>query len=257
MSDLRITLVQPNVHWENTQANLSHLEEKLSEQETGDIIVLPEMFSTGFSMNASALAEPMNFTTHKWMKMQASKHDALMVGSFIVKENNKYYNRCLWVFPNGEFGVYDKAHPFRMMDEHHHYAAGSKKIIFSWKGWNILPLICYDLRFPEWSRNSYIKSNDHFYYDLLIYMGNWPSARIKAWDVLLQARAMENSSYVAAVNRVGKDGAGVDFNGHSVAIGPRGEYLLHLEEEELIKTVELNLDELRAYREKFPAHLDW
>lgn len=257
MANLKITLVQPNVYWENKQANLSYLEEKLSEEETGDIIILPEMFNTGFSMNASKLAEPMNFNTYKWMAMQAKKCDALIVGSFIVKEGKKYFNRCLWVSPDGDVGVYDKAYPFRMMDEHLYYSAGSKKVIFNWRGWNILPMICYDLRFPEWSRNSYIKSKGHFYYDLLIYLGNWPSARIKAWDVLLQARAMENSCVVAAVNRIGKDGDGVDFNGHSVVVDPRGNYLLEPSEGEFVKTTELDLDELKAYREKFPAHLDW
>lgn len=256
MSKLKVTLVQPNVFWEKPGANLAHLEEKLNGQENGDIIILPEMFNTGFSMNTT-LAEPMNFTAHKWMKMQARQHNALIIGSIMVKEDGKFYNRCIWADPDGEGGTYDKAHPFRMMDEHLYFSKGKRKVIFDWNGWKILPLVCYDLRFPGWSRNSYIKSNNHFYYDLLIYMGNWPTARINAWDVLLQARAMENSCFLAGVNRFGVDGNGIDFNGHSAVIDPRGNYLLEPREGECVETVELDLEDLQAYRKKFPAHLDW
>lgn len=257
MPKLKITVVQPDVFWENTGANLAHLEEELSTEESRDVIILPEMFNTGFSMTADRLAEPVNFTTHKWMKMQAAQHNALVMGSFIAKEADKFYNRALWVYPDGEYGEYNKAHLFRMTDEHLHFARGRQKRIFAWKGWKILPMICYDLRFPGWSRNAYIKSKDHFYYDLLIYMSNWPAARINAWDTLLRARAIENSCFVVGVNRTGKDGKDIDFNGHSAVVDPRGNYLLEPAEGEWVKTVELDLEELKAYRQKFPVHLDW
>ncbi len=255
MSTLKITIVQTDIYWENIPANLGELEEKLWQGETGDLIVLPEMFNTGFSMAVENLAEPMNFTTFKWLRQQAEQHQAVVMGSFIVKESGKYYNRAVWVFPDGDYGYYDKSKPFTMMGEDKVISPGGKREIFEWKGWKIKPLICYDLRFPELARNNF--TENQFQYDLLIYMGNWPSARIHAWDTLLKARAMENSCYLAAVNRVGEDGNGIPFNGHSTVLDPRGDYLIEPTEEESISTVSLTLETLNNYRQKFQVHLDW
>ncbi len=257
MSKLDITLVQTDIYWENIPANLGELEEKLSQDKTGDIIVLPEMFNTGFSMEVEKLAEPMNFTTFKWMHQQAQLHQAVIIGSFIVKDKDGYYNRALWLNPNGEFGFYNKTKPFTMMGEDKKITPGKTKEVFEYKGWKIKLLICYDLRFPEVARNHFDKETREFEYDLLIYMGNWPSARIHAWSTLLQARAMENSCYVAAVNRIGKDGNGIPFNGHSALLNPKGEYLIEPTKNEFIQTFSLNLDDLNSYRDKFKVHLDW
>lgn len=253
---LNLTLVQPDNFWENTDANLAHLEEMLSQQEVGDVIVFPEMFNTGFSMDVEKLAEPMHFKTFRWMSVQADRHNSMAIGSFIVKEAGKYFNRCVAILPGGAYHFYDKAYSFRMMDENHYFTSGVERKIVDWRGWKILPLICYDLRFPEWSRNSYERTQG-FSYDLIIYVANWPSARIQAWDGLLKARAIENSCYVAGVNRIGKDGNGIDFNGHSTISDPKGNYLLDPYESEEIKTVKLDLENLTAYREKFQVHLDW
>jgi len=257
MSQLSISLIQTDIHWENTSANLASIEELLWRHDTGDLIILPEMFNTGFTMNVEAVAEPMNLTTFKWMRFQAAQQQAVVVGSMIIRENQQYYNRLLWFFPDGNSGYYDKAYPFRMMDEHKYFSSGKERKTLEWKGFKILPLICYDLRFPEWARNAYDEAGETFLYDLLIYVGNWPATRITAWNTLLMARAMENSAYVAAVNRVGEDANGVVFNGHSALIDPRGRYLNEPNETATIQTIEIDKASLDRYREKFPVHLDW
>ncbi|MDL5046789.1 amidohydrolase [Oscillatoria amoena NRMC-F 0135] len=257
MQNLTITLIQSNLYWEEIGANLSSFEEKIWQigQDT-DVIVLPEMFTTGFTMNAPKLAEHMNLTTFKWMKQMAQQTGALLLGSYIVKEEGRYFNRLLWMEPNGNFQTYDKRHLFRMAVEHETYAAGSKKLVGDWKGWRICPLVCYDLRFPVWSRNRWNRSAMCMEYDLLIYVANWPSARVEAWDVLLRARAVENLSYSVGVNRVGTDGNGIAYRGHSGAYGPKGEVLFFQADQEVIKTISLDGEALRVYREKFPAYLD-
>lgn len=256
MQDLAITLIQSNLHWENSIANLAMFEEKIWEiGQPTDVIVLPEMFTTGFSMNAPALAEMMNLRTFKWMEQMANQTKALLLGSFIAKENGVYFNRLLWMEPGGNFKTYDKRHLFRMAEEHTVYSSGTTKLIANWKGWNICPLVCYDLRFPVWSRNTW-DANRQCAYDVLIYVANWPASRVTVWDTLLRARAIENLSYVVGVNRVGNDGNTIAHNGHSAVIGPKGETIYSADETEGLKTVTLEAQLLQTHRTRFPAYLD-
>jgi omega-amidase len=257
MQDLNLSLIQSELHWENSGANLAMFEEKIWQiGQPTDVIILPEMFTTGFSMNAAPLAEMMNMQTFKWMKQMADQTGALLLGSFIVRENGKFYNRLLWMEPGGVFKTYDKRHLFRMGNEHAVYSAGENRLVASWKGWNICPLVCYDLRFPVWSRNEYDAASQRMTYDVLVYVANWPQARITAWDTLLRARAIENLSYVVGVNRVGNDGNEAPHTGHSVVIGPKGEIIFGAEETEVIKTISLNAQQLQDHRTRFPAYLD-
>jgi len=251
MQDLKITLIQSALHWESTDANLAMFEEKIWQlKEQTDIIVLPEMFTTGFSMNAKALAEPMNFKAMRWLKQQAAQTKAVVTGSVIIRDGNRYYNRLFWAEPEGYISYYDKRHLFRMAGEEQVYSGGEKKLIKEVKGWKVCPLICYDLRFPVWSRNV---NNE---YDLLLYVANWPAARSSAWKVLLQARAVENLCYVAGVNRVGNDGNNHYYSGDSAVINYKGEVLFTEADKEVIHTHTLNYEDLKAFRHKFPAHLD-
>lgn len=257
MENLRITLLQTELYWENRTANLSMLEEKIWRiGQPTDVIVLPEMFTTGFTMNAAPLAEPMNLHTFKWLKQIAAQTGALLLGSYIVAESGHFYNRLLWVEPGGNCFTYDKRHLFRMAGEHLTYTAGTKRLTGQWKSWRICPLICYDLRFPVWCRNRYHASQQHLEYDALIVVANWPAARIEAWDALLKARAIENLCYAAGVNRVGTDGNGIAYNGHSAVYGPKGEVLAFEERNDTAITVVLDGPALMAYREKFPAWQD-
>ncbi len=210
MSTLHISLLQADLSWENAQENINYFTEQIDQISNDvDLIVLPEMFTTGFSMNANKLAEEMNGKTVNWMQETAVKKQSAVVGSVIISENQKFYNRLFFVFPSGEFQYYDKKHTFTLAKEHETYSSGSKKLIVEYKGWKICPLICYDLRFPVWARNV----ED---YDLLIYVASWPEKRINAWDALLKARAIENMSYTIGVNRIGKDGNNYDYVGHSI-----------------------------------------
>jgi len=249
--ELKAALVQTSLHWENPTANLAMLEEKIAAMEQSvDLIVLPEMFTTGFTMNPAAVAEPMNLTTFKWMRQMAAQTGAVVTGSYVVREGQHYYNRLLWMQPDGEFDSYDKRHLFRMAKEHESYMGGTQRIIKEWKGWRICPLICYDLRFPVWARNVNLE------YDLLLYVANWPSVRRQVWNTLLQARAIENLSYVIGVNRVGEDANGIPYAGDSALIDFKGEILLRKSEEEGIFVYTLQKEPLMAFRERFPAHLD-
>ena len=257
MQDLKITIIQTELHWQDPTANLAMLEEKIWEiGEPTDLIILPEMFTTGFTMDAATYAEPMNFTTMKWMKQQAAQTGAVVVGSYIVKEKGAFYNRLLWVEPDGNFASYDKRHLFRMASEDDSFTMGESRLVKEWKGWRICPLICYDLRFPVWSRNQYSESDERMDYDLLLYVANWPAVRISAWNTLLQARAAENLSYVIGVNRVGKDGKDIHYNGHSAIINPKGIQEKLLEDEPVICTYFLSKEALVMFRKKFPAYLD-
>ncbi|WP_373330957.1 amidohydrolase [Salmonirosea aquatica] len=251
-SNLSVALIQTDLVWEDVTANLAVLEEKLASlSEAADVIVLPEMFSTGFSMDAPALAEVMNTTTTRWMKLIAAQTQALVIGSFQVKEEGTYYNRLLCVRPDGTYEVYDKRHLFRMGAEHEVFKAGSQRLIVDWKGWRICPLVCYDLRFPVWSRQ-----NSQNLYDLLLYVANWPAARSYAWNTLLRARAIENLCYVVGVNRIGTDGNGIDHRGGSIVVDFLGEVSTDLGEAESEKVVHLAKEPLEKYRQRFPAHLD-
>jgi omega-amidase len=253
MEDLRITLIQAALRWEDTEANRQLFGEKINSlQEPTDLILLPEMFSTGFSMQAAALAEEMNGPTVSWLKEMAAAKNCTLCGSLILKENGNYYNRLIWMNPDGTFLTYDKRHLFRLAEEQKTYTPGTKKIIPEIKGWKILPLVCYDLRFPVWSRRT--QKED---YDLLVYVANWPDRRIRAWEALLPARAIENQSFVAGLNRMGDDGNGIPHSGRSAVYdcmgatlwqGPAGE--------EATKTVTLPVDELVKCRRAFPFDRD-
>lgn len=257
MQDLKITLIQSDIHWEDTEANLAMFEEKVWQiGNTTDVIVLPEMFTTGFTMAAPKLAEHMNMRTFKWMKQMADQTGALMLGSYIVHVHGKHYNRLLWMEPGGHFKTYDKRHLFRMADEHKVFSPGESLLISTWKGWRICPLICYDLRFPVWSRNRWDAHSHKLSYDVLVYVANWPTTRIDAWNTLLKARAIENLSYVVGVNRIGQDGNGVEYNGNSAIISPKGEYIYTNEGTESMRTIALSSNSLEAFRDRFPAYQD-
>lgn len=218
-----------------------------------EIIVLPEMFSTGFSMNPAPFAEGMDGETVQWMKKVAAEKKVILTGSIIAEENGQYFNRLIWMLPNGQYGTYDKRHRFAFAGEDDKYTAGTKRLIASVKGWKINLLICYDLRFPVWARQA---GGDIPEYDVLIYVANWPERRVHAWKTLLQARAIENQSYVVGVNRVGDDGNGIHHSGESMVIDPLGETLYHKKDEEDIFTIALEREKLDTVREKFPFWKD-
>ncbi len=249
---LRISLAQIDIEWENIQENLRRLEIKLQALSgKTDIVVLPEMFSTGFTMQSRLFAETINGNTISTLRKWATKYNLALVGSFICSENEAYYNRAFFLAPNNEEYFYDKRHLFRMGNEPKHFSAGNKRCIFNWQGWKICLLICYDLRFPVWSRNVINE------YDLLIYVANWPASRSRVWDTLLCARAIENQSYVCGVNRIGNDAMGISYDGGSALYNMRGENLVNFtKNEEGIRTFNLEIDPLRSFRTKFPAWRD-
>jgi predicted amidohydrolase len=252
MQDLKITLVQSNLYWENIDENLKMFSQKISSiKEKADLIVLPEMFSTGFTMNNKPLAEKMNEKTFQWMQKLAKEKNCVLTGSIIIEENSNYFNRLIWMRTDGTFETYDKRHLFRYANEQDHYTAGNKKLIVELNGWKICPQICYDLRFPVWIRN---RNKE---YDILIFSANWPERRNYPREALLVARAIENQSYVIGVNRVGKDGGGINHSGDSVAINPQGEIICRAKpNEEIAMTVTLSYSELEEWRKKFPVWMD-
>lgn len=263
---LTLTTIQTNLHWEDKAANLHMLEEKIRGiQEKTEIVILPEMFSTGFSMKPEELAETMEGETIRWMKKIAAEKKIILTGSVIIEENSNYYNRLVWMLPNGKYGVYDKRHRFAYAGEDDHYTAGSKRLIASVKGWKINLQICYDLRFPVWTRQASFQNSSGEKgsdipaapeYDVLIYVANWPERRNLAWKTLLQARAIENQCYVAGVNRVGDDGNSIHYNGDSMIIDPLGDVLYAKKAEEDIFTITINKSHLESIREKFPFWKD-
>ena len=257
MSCLSITLIQTNLHWENKKANLKMLSDKIEGiKEKTEVIILPEMFSTGFSMKPELLSENMDGETVQWMKKISDEKKVILTGSIIIKENNKFFNRMVWMLPNGKYGFYDKKHLFAYGDEQLHYSAGTKRVIASVKGWKINLQVCYDLRFPVWARQSLIKRRKEpiidLEYDLLIYTANWPERRVRAWKTLLQARAIENQCFVAGVNRVGQDGNGIHYSGDSMIVDALGEIMYQKTNEEDIFTFKLEKNNLTEVREKFP-----
>lgn len=245
MDKLTIGMYQADLHWEDPGANreavLRQLE-RLDPASLPDLLLLPEMFSTGFSMNAEALSETEEGDTVSWMISTAQKFDIGIMGSLILEDEGRYFNRLLLVTPEGIAGRYDKRHLFTLAGEHEVFTPGRNRAIFEYKGWKICPQVCYDLRFPVWSRND-------LGYDLLVYLANWPDRRINAWDVLLQARAIENMCFVAGVNRVGKDGNSHLYTGHTAVIDPMGVRLLYTESEELL-VCELDRSLLQESRQK-------
>ena len=251
MQDLNVTIIQTKLHWEDVDANLALFDAKLEQITTAsDMIVLPEMFNTGFSMNAQNLSERMDGKSINWMKEKAKLMNQVVTGSLIIEDEGKYFNRLIWMRPDGTHVHYDKRHLFRMAGEHHHFSSGSEQVVVELNGWKICLLVCYDLRFPVWSRN---KGN----YDAVIYIANWPERRRHAWKALLLARAIENQAYVIGVNRVGVDGKGITFSGDSAIIDSKGEYILECAPgAELINTCQLSYHELETYKTSFPVGSD-
>lgn len=249
MQDLTLTLVQTELAWEAPADNRQHIEALLTQHpRRSDLVVLPEMFTTGFSMNALANAEEPGGGTEQWMQALARERDCAVTGSIAVKANGGVFNRMLFATPE-EVAVYDKRHLFRMAGEHKRYAAGEQRVVVAWRGWRILLQVCYDLRFPVFSRNR----ED---YDLALYVANWPAARRQHWRALLLARAIENQACVAGVNRIGSDARGLDYSGDSLAIAADGEILADLENDNGAVSLVLSGAALEDYRERFPCHLD-
>ncbi|MEO6329574.1 MAG: nitrilase family protein [Ginsengibacter sp.] len=263
MSSLSLTVIQPNPAWENKKANLQMLFEKIeSIKERTEVVILPEMFSTGFSMNTKMLAEKMDGETIVWMRNIALSKKIVLTGSVIIEAGGKYFNRLVWMLPNGEYGYYDKRHLFAFANEDQYYTAGNKRLIASVKGWKINLLICYDLRFPVWSRQTPFFAGEvpgvkqGFEYDVLIYVANWPERRSIAWKTLLRARAIENQCYVVGVNRVGEDANKINYCGESMIVDPLGEILYQKANEEDVFTFVLVKEKLDEVREKFPFWRD-
>lgn len=251
MSMLNFTLLQTQIHWEDKNANLQMLEQKINAiKEQTQVVVLPEMFSTGFSMKTEALAEKMDGTTVQWMKKIAASKKIILTGSVIIEEDGNYFNRLIWMLPNEQFGYYDKRHLFAYGEEDKHYSAGTKRLIASVNGWKINLMVCYDLRFPVWARQQF-DEEQNFEYDILIYVANWPERRNLAWKSLLRARAIENQCYVIGVNRVGNDGNDIYYSGDSMVIDPLGEILYEKTHEEDVFTIQLTKERLKEVREKF------
>ena len=259
MSSLTFTLIQTALYWENKVANQQMLEKKINSiREKTQVVLLPEMFSTGFSMKPEMLAETMEGETVEWMKRTAAEQRVILAGSVIIEEASHYYNRFIWMLPNGQYGFYNKRHLFAFAGEDQHYTAGAERFIASVNGWKINLQVCYDLRFPVWVRQSPLLREEKgsgneaaFEYDALIYVANWPERRSTAWKSLLQARAIENQCYVIGVNRVGDDGNGIYHSGDSTVIDPLGEILYHKKDEEDVFTITLNKEGLNTVREKF------
>jgi len=260
VKNLAVTIVQSQLAWENPDANLKHFDSLLGGQkDKADLIILPEMFTTGFTMKPEKNAEKHEGKGLQWMMQKSAQLNCCITGSICVEENFKYYNRLYWTEPDEKYQSYDKRHLFRMGNEQNHYEIGTKKIITTINGWKILPLICYDLRFPVWSRNSWKKEGENLIaaYDILIYVANWPEARSYAWKQLLIARAIENQCYVMGVNRIGADGSIIMHAGDSMVINPLGEILSKTKaHQESAETVELDYQFLQDLRKKFPVGLD-
>ncbi|MFW6327074.1 MAG: amidohydrolase [Bacteroidota bacterium] len=245
---LDVAIVQPAIIWENIEENLNNYSLAIQPLES-DLVILPEMFNTGFTMNSGRLAEKMDGPTIQWMKEISLNKNIALAGSLIIVENDKFYNRFVAVYCGEIVSIYDKRHLFRMGNENNNYSAGVDLGDFDLQGWRIRPLICYDLRFPVWSRNT----GD---IDLMIYVANWPAVRQEVWNILLKARAIENQVYVAGVNRVGKDGNEMEYVGGSVIIDPRGNLLQKADDTPCVINQKIDLESLNKFREKFPVQLD-
>ncbi len=247
MDNLKISLFQGYLFWENIDKNLQNIGLRLgSIREKTDLIILPEMFNTGFTMNAEPLAEPMNGKTMLWMHKIAKQYECVVTGSLIITESGKFYNRLIWMSADGTYNYYDKRHLFTLAKEDHTYTAGKKKLIVELKGWKICPMICYDLRFPVWMRNV------NNAYDLLIVVANWPERRALHWRTLIPARAVENQAYVIGLNRVGHDGNEVYHSGDSTCISPNGNVVYYKRDEEDVYTFSIIGDEVEKTRRTLP-----
>ncbi len=252
MSSLRFTIIQTNLFWEDVSANLNMFTQKIeSIKEKTEVVILPEMFTTGFSMQPQQFAETMDGSAVKWMQAMATKHKIIITGSLIIQENNHFYNRLIWMLPNGSFGYYDKRHLFAFAGENKHYNAGNKRLIAQVNGIKINLQICYDLRFPVWARQS-MNAEKSPEYDVLIYVANWPEKRSHAWKTLLTARAIENQCYVIGVNRVGNDGNNIYHSGDSCIINPMGEVVFTEAHNETIFTTTIDTSIIEQIRQQLP-----
>lgn len=258
MEDLRITLVQGATRWHDPAGNRDHYAHLIAGLHgVTDLVLLPETFTSGFSNEAISQAETMDGPTVAWIREQARALDAAVCGSVQLREGDRVFNRLLFATPDGDLRTYDKRHLFRYGREHERYAAGRERLTLDWRGWRICPLVCYDLRFPVFSRNRYDSERaGALDYDLLLYVANWPSARSYPWKTLLRARAIENLCYVAGLNRVGTDGNALHYSGDSAVIDFLGQPVSECGEEEVVVTTTLQAHELAAHRERFPAMLD-
>ncbi len=255
---LRVSVVQGETRWHDPDANREYYGALVGTlRGITDLVVLPETFTSGFSNDATDRAEDMDGPTVAWMLERARELDAAVTGSVQLRTDDGVANRLLFATPDGELQVYDKRHLFRYAGEHERYRAGRERLVVDWRGWRICPLVCYDLRFPVFSRNRYdVERADDLDYDLLLYVANWPAARANAWRTLLRARAMENLCYVVGVNRVGTDGNGLAYDGDSAVIDFLGSAISECADMEVVSTTTLFLEELKAHRERFPAMLD-
>ncbi len=251
MRDLNVTIVQTKLYWEDISSNLGHFDSVINKiSRDTDLIVLPEMFTTGFTMNADKLAQTMNGESVSWMKQKSREKKTDITGSLIIKEDKNFFNRLVWVKPTGELFFYDKKHLFRFSSEEKTFTPGSKRIIVNLKDWKICPFVCYDLRFPMWTRNY------HKTYDIAIFVANWPEMRSLHWKTLLAARAIENQAYIIGVNRVGRDGNNLDYSGDSSIIDPGGNIIFQKPYASCVHTETISLNSLQEYRTKFPAWKD-
>lgn len=254
MTDLRIATIQTALHWEDIAANLNMFDTLVERVTEVDLIVLPEMFSTGFSMDPQRLAESMDGSAVTWMRQAAMRKNSVIAGSLMLYDSDgadrKYYNRLIWMRPDGSYETYDKKHLFSLSQEPKIYTAGTERLVVTLKGWRICPMICYDLRFPVWARNA-MQEEREATYDVLTYSANWPDRRALAWKTLLQARAIENQAYVIGVNRVGEDGTGFQYAGDSSVIDPLGNIVYRKENDADIFTAILSYEELTKVRRQF------
>lgn len=257
MYDLTLTLIQPDLVWEDKKSNLLKFEDFFRKMERKtDLIILPEMFNTGFVVNQRSLAEDMQGQTVEWMAKQAAEYKSVITGSLVVVENGNYYNRLVWMQPDGNCKIYDKRHLFHPGNEHEQFSQGNNKLVVELLGWKICPLVCYDLRFPVWSKNTW--KEGVYEYDILLYIANWPASRSYAYRQLLIARAIENQCYVAAVNRVGIDGKGTNHQGDSTIIDFKGKHRIEIApDEEGMETLNLSYDQLADFRKGFTVGMDW
>jgi omega-amidase len=257
MENITVALIQPDLIWEDKQKNLDKFEIYFAEfKEHPDLVILPEMFNTGFVIEPEAVAEEPDGPTLQWLGKQSLKMGSVITGSYVIKERSVYFNRLIWMKPDGTFAYYDKRHLFRYGNEHMHFEPGNRKLVMELKGWKICPLVCYDLRFPVWSKNNYI--NGTYEYDLLIYVSNWPGKRSYAFRQLLIARAIENQAYVIGLNRVGMDGKGTWHQGESAVFDYLGRPVVEIPPDvEDAEIVTLNYEKLNKFRGNFTVGLDW
>ncbi|MBI9038833.1 MAG: amidohydrolase [Bacteroidales bacterium] len=257
MQDIKITILQTTLEWEDVDKNLSSFDNLFSQiDDKPDLIVLPEEFNTAFSVKPERFYEKLDGKTMIWMAKNASLMNCVITGSLIIKENNEYFNTLIWMRPDGSYESYHKRHLFRMGKEHLKFSEGRSRLIVELKDWKICPLICYDLRFPVWAKNTF--KNEKYEYDVLIYIANWPEIRSHSWKTLLLARAIENQAFVVGVNRIGEDGNNISYSGDSAVINPKGEIISNIQpNREAFETINLSYSILTSIRSKFNAGFDW